>query len=47
MPSFAALTDADLARIIGYLRRTRTNLPPWPDLEKKIAATRRQIVASQ
>jgi mono/diheme cytochrome c family protein len=47
MPSFAALSDADLARIAAYLRRTRTNLPPWPDLEKKIAAMRRQITASQ
>jgi mono/diheme cytochrome c family protein len=43
MPSFAhALSDADIARIIAYLRRTRTNLPAWPDLEKKIAASREQ-----
>ncbi len=48
MPSFAqAFTDTDLARIAAYLRRTRTNLPPWPDLEKKVAAMRRQITASQ
>jgi cytochrome c553 len=47
MPSFNALSDADIARIAAYLRRTRTNLPPWPDLEKKIAAVRRQIIASQ
>jgi mono/diheme cytochrome c family protein len=47
MPSFAALSDTDLARIAAYLRRTRTNLSPWPDLEKKIAAMRRQIIASQ
>ena len=47
MPSFAALRDADLARIAAYLRRTRTKLPPWPDLEMKIAAMRRQIVAAQ
>jgi mono/diheme cytochrome c family protein len=45
MPSFAALRDTDLARIAAYLRRTRTNLPPWPDLEKKIAAMRRQIAS--
>jgi mono/diheme cytochrome c family protein len=45
MPSFAALRDADLARIAAYLRRTRTNLPPWPNLEKKIAAMRRQIAS--
>ncbi len=48
MPSFArAFSDADIARIAAYLRRTRTNLPPWPDLDKKIAALRRQISASQ
>jgi mono/diheme cytochrome c family protein len=47
MPSFAhALSDADIARIAAYLRRTRTNLPPWPDLDKKIATIRRQISAS-
>ena len=45
MPSFAALRDADLARIAAYLRRTRTNLPPWPNLEKKIAAMRGQIAS--
>jgi mono/diheme cytochrome c family protein len=48
MPSFAqALSETDIARIAAYLRRTRTNLPPWPDLDKKIAAMRRQISASQ
>jgi mono/diheme cytochrome c family protein len=47
MPSFAhALSDADIARIAAYLRRTRTNLPPWPDLDKKIATIRRQISAT-
>ncbi|WP_367159186.1 cytochrome c [Kozakia baliensis] len=41
MPSFyAGLTDADMARIAAYLRRTRTNLPPWTDLEKKAAQMR-------
>jgi mono/diheme cytochrome c family protein len=48
MPSFAqALSDADIARIAAYLRHTRTNLPPWPDLDAKIAAMRRPISASQ
>jgi len=47
MPSFApALSDTDIARIIAYLRRTRTNLPAWPDLEKEIAAIREQIGSS-
>src|SRR3984957_6281232 len=48
MPSFErALSDADIARIATYLRRTRTNLPPWSGLEAKVAAMRRQISASQ
>ena len=48
MPSFAgAFSDADVARIAAYLRRTRTNLAPWPDLDAKIAAMRRVISASQ
>ena len=43
MPAFdGALSDADVARIAAYLRRTRTNLPPWPDLPAKIAGIRRQ-----
>ena len=43
MPSYAAaLSDADIARLAAYLRRTRTDKPPWTDLEKKIAAARAQ-----
>jgi mono/diheme cytochrome c family protein len=43
MPAFGgALSDADVARIAAYLRRTRTSLPPWPDLVTKVAAIRRQ-----
>ncbi|MBB2200315.1 c-type cytochrome [Gluconacetobacter tumulisoli] len=46
MPSFYhALTDADLARLAAYLRRTRTTLPPWTDLEKKAAAVRATLPA--
>jgi mono/diheme cytochrome c family protein len=42
MPAFAgALSDADIARIAAYLRRTRTSLPPWPDLAARIAEIRR------
>lgn len=41
MPSFySALTDAELARLAAYLRKTRTNAPAWTDLEKKAAAVR-------
>jgi mono/diheme cytochrome c family protein len=48
MPSFAeALSDADIGRIAAYLRRTRTNLPPWPKLADKIADLRRQTSARQ
>jgi len=43
MPAFSgALSNADIARIAAYLRRTRTSLPPWPDLATKIAEIRRQ-----
>ena len=43
MPSYAAaLSDADIARLAAYLRRTRTDKPPWTDVEKKIAAARAQ-----
>ncbi len=48
MPSFArGLSDADIARIATYLRRTRTNHPPWPELEAKVAAIRGQMSATQ
>jgi mono/diheme cytochrome c family protein len=47
MPAYAsALTDADIARLARYLRRTRTNLPPWTDLENKVAAIRRESAAT-
>ena len=47
MPSFGlGLSDADIARIAAYLRSTRTNLPPWRDLESKIAAVRQSVIAS-
>jgi mono/diheme cytochrome c family protein len=47
MPAYASgLTDADIARLAGYLRRTRTNLPPWSDVENKVAAIRRESTAS-
>jgi mono/diheme cytochrome c family protein len=41
MPSFGrALSDDEISRIAAYLRRTRTDLPPWTDLDAKIAALR-------
>ena len=43
MPTYrSSLTDAEIARLAAYLRRTRTKLPPWDDLEKKVAAIRRE-----
>jgi mono/diheme cytochrome c family protein len=48
MPAFAsALSDSDIARLGAYLRRTRTKLPPWPDLEKKVTVARRQLESSR
>jgi mono/diheme cytochrome c family protein len=48
MPGYAAaLSDADIARLAAYLRRTRTDKPPWTDIEKKIAAARAQRTASR
>ena len=48
MPAFgSALSDADVVRIAAYLRRTRTDLPPWPDLAAKVAAIQRQYDAAK
>jgi cytochrome c553 len=48
MPSFArALSDTDIAHIAAYLRRTRTSLPPWTDLDTKTAVIRGQINVTQ
>jgi len=44
MPAYAtSLSDAEVARLAAYLRRTRTTLPPWRDLEKKVSAARRDL----
>lgn len=41
MPGFAgALTDADVALLASYVRRTRTDLPAWQDLLDAVAANR-------
>jgi mono/diheme cytochrome c family protein len=43
MPAFGkGFSDADVARLAAYLRRTRTDQPPWPNLLKTIAALRAQ-----
>lgn len=41
MPPFAHLSDAEVAMLAAYLRRTRTGRPPWPDLQARIAEIRR------
>ena len=46
MPGYASsLSDAELARLAAYLRRTRTTRPPWTDLERKVSAARRELTA--
>ncbi|MCA1443251.1 cytochrome c [Ensifer sp. IC4062] len=40
MPAFRTMTDRDLAEIAKYLRSTRTDLPPWTDLEERVARIR-------
>jgi mono/diheme cytochrome c family protein len=43
MPAFGSgFTDAEVAQIAAYLRRTRTNEPPWPHLEKTVGGIRAQ-----
>jgi cytochrome c553 len=47
MPAYASsLSNGDVARLAAYLRRTRTKLPPWTDLEKKVAAIRQDSALS-
>jgi len=43
MPAFGkGFGDADVARLAAYLRRTRTDLPPWPNLQNSVATIRAQ-----
>ena len=43
MPAFGrGFGDADVARLAAYLRRTRTNQPPWPNLQQTVADLRAQ-----
>lgn len=42
MPGFAAsLTNDDLVQLVSYLRRSRTDLPPWERLEASVVAARK------
>ncbi len=47
MPAYASsFNDAEVARLGAYLRRTRTKLPPWPNLENKVFVARRKLTSS-
>jgi len=44
MPAYASsLSDGQIATLATYLRRTRTQLPPWRDVETKVAEIRRSL----
>ncbi len=43
----AALTNGDIARLAAFLRRTRTDRPPWTDMEHKVAAIRQQAASAK
>ena len=48
MPEYASsLSDAEIARLAAYLRRTRTKSPPWTGLESKVAAIRQASAKSR
>src|SRR6202040_4406345 len=47
MPAYASsFSDADVASLAAYLRRTRTKLPPWTSLEAKVATVRKELATS-
>ena len=44
MPGFAAAyTDSQVAAIVGHLRATYTDRPPWPDVEREVRKVRQQL----
>ncbi|HVJ61704.1 MAG TPA: cytochrome c [Tahibacter sp.] len=48
MPGFAqSLSDTDIAQLASWLRRSRTDQPPWPDLDRQVAALRAQSESSR
>jgi mono/diheme cytochrome c family protein len=40
MPGFNHFSDADIARVAAYIRRTRTDRPAWVELGAKVATVR-------
>lgn len=48
MPAYAhSFSDAQLAALVAWLRRERTDQPAWPDLEKKVTAVRQQSMTAK
>jgi len=48
MPQYAsAMSDAQIATLAAYLRRTRTQLPAWTDLESQVTAARRATASAR
>ncbi|TMN20636.1 cytochrome c [Pseudoxanthomonas sp. X-1] len=44
MPGFAhSFSDTQIVALAAWLRRTRTDRPPWPDLEQRVAELHAQI----
>jgi mono/diheme cytochrome c family protein len=47
MPQYASvMSDAQIATLASYLRRTRTQLPEWSNLESQVAAARRATASA-
>jgi len=47
MPGFAhSFSNAQVAALAAWLRRTRTDRPPWPDLEQQVAKLRESPASS-
>jgi mono/diheme cytochrome c family protein len=43
MPAFAdALTDAQVAQLVAYLRAHYSHLPPWSDIQAAVAKAREE-----
>jgi cytochrome c553 len=48
MPAYASsFSNAEVATLAAYLRRTRTTLPPWTDVENKVSVARQELTASR
>ncbi len=44
MPAFGrALSDDDITSLVVYLRKSRTDLPPWPNVAEQVAKIRHEV----